>query len=143
MQFGQLTRRQFITLLGGTGAAWPPAAHAQRTAYVRLIGVFMWTAATKQYETYLAAFLRRLEELGWKKGQDTRIEVRWWTGGPEQMRQVAAELFALSPDVIMVYSNLALAAVKPMAEKVPVVFVGVGDPVAMVSSQVLPIPVAT
>ena len=55
--------------------------------------------------------------------------MRWWTGGPEQMRTVVAELLAFSPDVIMVFSNLALAVLKPMAGKVPVVFVGVGDPV--------------
>jgi putative ABC transport system substrate-binding protein len=102
---------------------------AQQPDRVRRIGVLMGTAATKQYETDLATFLRRLEELGWKKDHNARTEVRWWTGGPEQMRPVVAELLAFSPDVIMVYSNLALAILKPMAEKVPVVFVGVGDPV--------------
>ena len=45
------------------------------------------------------------------------------------MRSVAAELLKFSPDVIMVSSNLALALLKPMAGNVPVVFVGVGDPV--------------
>ena len=45
------------------------------------------------------------------------------------MRTAVAELLAFSPDVIMVFSNLALAVLKPMAGKVPVVFVGVGDPV--------------
>jgi putative ABC transport system substrate-binding protein len=45
------------------------------------------------------------------------------------MRPVVAELLAFSPDVIMVFSNLALALLKPMARNVPVVFVGVGDPV--------------
>ena len=96
---------------------------------VRRIGVLMGTAATEQFETYLATFLRQLEELGWKKGNNARTEVRWWTGGPEQMRTVVAELLAFSPDVIMVFSNLALAVLKPMVGNVPVVFVGVGDPV--------------
>jgi putative ABC transport system substrate-binding protein len=80
-------------------------------------------------ETYLDAFVSRLDELGWKKGRNTSTEVRWWTGGPEQMRTAVAELIAFSPDVIMVFSNLALAVLKPMAGKVPIVFVGVGDPV--------------
>ena len=124
-----MRRRDFITLLGGAAAAWPLAARAQQPDRMRRIGVLMGTTPTKQYETYLAAFLRRLDELGWKKGRDARIEVRWWTGGPQQMRPVVAELLAFSPNVIMVYSNLALAVLKPMAEKVPVVFVGIGDPV--------------
>jgi putative ABC transport system substrate-binding protein len=80
-------------------------------------------------EIYLAAFSKRLEELGWINDRSARIEVRWWTGGPEQMRPVVADLLASSPDVIMVFSNLALSVLKPMAGKVPVVFVGVGDPV--------------
>ena len=45
------------------------------------------------------------------------------------MRPIVAELLAFSPDVIMVFSNLALALFKPMAGNVPLVFVGVGDPV--------------
>ena len=45
------------------------------------------------------------------------------------MRPVVAELLAFSPDVIVVFSNLALALLKPMAANVPVVFVGVGDPI--------------
>jgi len=55
--------------------------------------------------------------------------VRWWTGGPDVMRPIVAEMPAASPDVIMVFSNLALAVLKPMAGNMPVVFVGVGDPV--------------
>src|SRR5262249_50389967 len=69
-----------------------------------------------------------LEQLGWTEGRNARVEVRWWTGGPEQMRPVIAELIAFSPDVIMVFSNLALAVLKPMAGSVPIVFVGGGDP---------------
>jgi putative ABC transport system substrate-binding protein len=129
MRFNHLRRREFITLLGGAAVAWPLAARAQQGDGMRRIGVLMGTTATAQFETYLASFLRRLEELGWKKGRKARTEVRWWTGGPEQMRTAVAELLAFSPDVIMVYSNLALAVLKPMAEKVPVVFVGIGDPV--------------
>jgi len=126
-----MRRRELITLLGGAAAApsllWPLAARAQRGDGMRRVGVLMGTAATEHGETYLAAFLRRLQELGWSRNIST--DVRWWTGGPEQMRPAIAELLAFSPDVIMVFSNLALAVLKPMAGTVPVVFVGVGDPV--------------
>jgi putative ABC transport system substrate-binding protein len=123
-----IIRREFIALLGGA-ATRPLAAHAQQPDRKRRIGVLMGTAPTKQYETYLAAFLRQLDEFGWKEGHNTRTEVRWWAGGPQQMRPVVVELLAFSPDVMMVYSNLALAVLKPMAGKVPVVFTGIGDPV--------------
>jgi putative ABC transport system substrate-binding protein len=125
-----MKRREFISLLGGGAAAtWPLTSRAQQGDGKRGIGVLMGAAATKLGETYLAAFFSRLEELGWKKDRNARVEVRWWTGGPEQMRPVVAGLLAFSPDVIMVFSNLALAVLKPLAGKVPVVFVGVGDPV--------------
>jgi putative ABC transport system substrate-binding protein len=125
-----MKRRQFIALLGGAGAVgWPVVSRAQQAARTRQIAVLMGTAATQQGETYLAAFLRRLEELGWRKGRNIRTEVRWWTAGPDQMRTTIAELLATSPDVVMVFSNLALALLKPLAGSVPVVFVGVGDPI--------------
>jgi hypothetical protein len=41
-------------------------------------------------------FVRRLDKLGWKDGANARIEVRWWMGGPEQMRPLMAELLAFS-----------------------------------------------
>ena len=124
-----MQRREFILALGGAAASWPLAARAQQGERMRRIGVLMGAAPTRLGETYLDAFTGRLDELGWKKGRNARTEVRWWTGGPEQMRTAVAELLAFSPDVIMVFSNLALAVLKPMAGTVPVVFVGVGDPV--------------
>ena len=50
---------------------------------------------------------------------------RW----PEQMRVWAAELIAGSPDVAVTFTNLALEVMKPIAVSVPIVFIGVGDPV--------------
>jgi putative ABC transport system substrate-binding protein len=126
---GIMKRREFIALLGGlVAASRPPTALAQQ-GNQRRIGVLMGAAPSVLGEIYLAAFSKRLEELGWVNGRNARTEVRWWTGGPDEMRPVVAELIASSPDVIMVFSNLALAVLKPMAVKVPLVFVGVGDPV--------------
>ena len=123
-----MKRREFIALLGGVAAFRPLAAQAQ-SGGVRRIGVLMGAAPSVLGDTYLAAFSKRLEELGWVNGRNARTDVRWWTGGPEQMRPIVAEMLAASPDVIMVFSNLALAVLKPMAGNVPLVFVGVGDPV--------------
>jgi|KBSSwiStaDraftv2_1062776.scaffolds.fasta_scaffold24534_5 putative ABC transport system substrate-binding protein len=123
-----MRRRTFIALVCGA-AAWPVAAPAQQGERVRRIGVLMGSAETELGKTSLATFLRRLEQLGWSQGRNARVDVRWWIGGEAEMRPVVAELLAFSPDVFMVFSNLALALLKPMAGNVPVVFVGVGDPV--------------
>ena len=111
-----MRRREFVTLIGGAAAAWPGIAGAQQPERLRRIAVLMGSATTELGKSYLATFLRRLEQLGWSEGRNARFEVRWWTGGPEEMRPVVAELLAFSPDVIMVFSNLALALLKPMAE---------------------------
>jgi putative tryptophan/tyrosine transport system substrate-binding protein len=55
--------------------------------------------------------------------------VQWWNDQPEQMRAWAAELVARTPDVAVAFSNPALAILKPLAGNIPIVFVGVGDPV--------------
>jgi putative tryptophan/tyrosine transport system substrate-binding protein len=123
-----MRRREFITLISCAAAMWPLAASAQKSDRTRKIAVLMGTAATGQGETYLAAFFRRLEEQGWTQGRNISINVRWWAGGPEQMRIAGSELLAPSPDVVITFSNLALDLLKPMAGRVPIVFAGVGDP---------------
>jgi putative ABC transport system substrate-binding protein len=123
-----MKRRAFTTLIGGA-AAWPLVALAQQPDRTRRVGVLMGSAQIEPSESYLAAFFARLEELGWMRGHNILADVRWWNGGPEQMGPVVSEMLALSPEVIMVFTNLALAVVKPMVGSVPVVFVAVGDPV--------------
>jgi len=89
----------------------------------------MGAAETTWSRGWLAAFLRRLDQLGWREGRNLFTQVQWWNDNPEQMRVWAAELVARSPDVALTYTNLALAVLKPVAGSVPIVFVGVGDPV--------------
>jgi putative ABC transport system substrate-binding protein len=123
-----MRRRDFISLAGGA-AAWPLAARAQQSHETRRIAVLMGTATTDLGKSYLATFLQRLERLGWADGRNARIETRWWTGTVDEMRPVVAELVAFSPDVTMAFSNPAVALLKAMASTIPVVFVGVGDPI--------------
>jgi putative tryptophan/tyrosine transport system substrate-binding protein len=123
-----MKRRAFITLLGGTAAAWPLAGRAQQGP-VRRVVVLMGAAETASSRGWLATFLRRLDELGWRESRNLVTQVQWWNDQPEQMRVWAAELIARSPDVAVTYTNLALAVLKPIAGNVPIVFVGVGDPV--------------
>ena len=124
-----MRRRRFITLLGGAAATWPLAARAQQGEPIRRIVVLMGAAETAWTRGWLAAFWRRLNELGWKESRNLVTQVQWWNDQPEQIRVWASELIARSPDVAVTYTNLALAVLKPIAGSVPIVFVGVGDPV--------------
>ena len=123
-----MRRREFIGLLGGAVAAWPLAARAQQGP-VRRVVVLMGAAETAWSRGWLAAFSRRLDELGWRENRNLVTQVQWWNDQQEQMRAWAAELIAHSPDVAVTYTNLATAVLKPIAGSVPIVFVGVGDPV--------------
>jgi putative tryptophan/tyrosine transport system substrate-binding protein len=76
----------------------------------------------------LAAFVNGLQKLGWRDGQNLRLEVRHAVGAAALERQ-AAELAALGPAVILVQTNLALGAVRKQNIAVPLVFVAVSDPV--------------
>lgn len=123
-----MKRRDFITIIVGA-TFWPLRTSAQPTDRMRRVGVLMGSAQTKSTEALLGAFLRRLDELGWKNGSNIHTDVRWWDDNPEKVRAAVTELVSVSPDVIVAWTNLAVAALKPVAGNVPIVFVGVGDPV--------------
>jgi len=123
-----MRRREFITLLGGA-AACPLAARAQQPERMRRIGVLMGAAETAWSRGWFTAFSRRLDELGWRESYNLITQVQWWNDQPEQMRVWAAELIARSPDVAVTFTNFALGVLKPIAGSVPIVFIGVGDPV--------------
>jgi putative ABC transport system substrate-binding protein len=121
-----MKRREFITLLSGA-AAWPMAARAQQGERVRRVGVLIGGGGS-YIPPYYSAFLRRLNELGWKQESNLRAEV-FSGGSPEELNARARELLAWQPDVMVAVTNLALGELKPIARGVPIVFVGIGDPV--------------
>ena len=126
-----MQRREFITLLGGTVAAWPLVGHAQQPERVRRIGVLLNLASDDpETKARLAAFLQRLKELGWSEGRNLRIDYRWGMGDLDHHRKNAAELIALSPDVILVHGSTIMAPLQRATRTVPIVFVSVADPVA-------------
>src|SRR5262245_59010036 len=101
MQFDQLKRRAFMTLIGGM-AAWPLAARAQQPNRMRRIGVLTpYPAEDAEAQARLTAFAQGLAQTGWTVGQNIRIDYRWGDGKPDTMRKYAAELVALAPEVIL------------------------------------------
>jgi ABC-type uncharacterized transport system substrate-binding protein len=125
------TRRQFISLLGGTAATLPFAAHAQQQGErVRRIGVLMPAAADDAaYQARIGALLQALAQLGWIIGRNVRIDTRWATANAADIRRHAAELATLAPDVILAHGGTAVASLLQATRSVPVVFPLVGDPV--------------
>ena len=126
-----MRRREFITLLGrAAAAAWPLAAQAQQPERMRLIGVFQGLAANDpEGKVRYAAFQQGLQQLGWIDGHNVRIDRRWGEGKADLMRRQAAELVALTPDVILTTGGDATERVLQATRTVPVVFAIVPDPV--------------
>jgi len=122
-----MRRRDFLGLVGGATVAGMNSARAEQGS--RRVEVLMGAAETSSSRDWIAAFLRRLEELGWRDGHNLVVKVQWWDERQEQMRTRAAELIRRSPDVAVTFTNLALEVLKPIAGNVPIVFCGVGDPV--------------
>jgi len=122
-------RRQFLTLLGGAAAAWPFAARAQQRERMRRIGALMALAADDpEAPVRVAAFAQGLQELGWTVGGNVRIDYRWAVSDADRSRY-AAELVALTPDVILATSGATLGALQQASRTVPIVFVTTVDPV--------------
>jgi putative tryptophan/tyrosine transport system substrate-binding protein len=124
-----MQRREFITFLGGA-AVWPLAARAQQPDRVRVIGSLNILAEDDpEAKLRIAAFKKSLQELGWTEGSNVRIEARWAGGDDGRVRKYAAELAALTPDVVLSSGSVTIRPVQQALRTVPIVFVQVVDPV--------------
>jgi ABC-type uncharacterized transport system substrate-binding protein len=126
MQFGQLKRREVLTLLGGA-VAWPLAVRAQ-VGKLPTVG-FLGTATPATMSSRVAAFVQRLRELGWIENRTVAIEYRWAEGRWERFAEIAAEFVRLKVDVIISSGTPAILTLKPATATIPIVFVTVADPV--------------
>jgi putative ABC transport system substrate-binding protein len=125
-----LRRRDFIALAGGAVAIAPFPARAQQRERMRLVGVLMpATADDAAMQARVGAFLQGLGQLGWAIGRNVRIDTRWATADPAEIRRHAAELAALAPDVIVAHAATTVGPLLQATRTVPVVFPAVVDPV--------------
>jgi putative tryptophan/tyrosine transport system substrate-binding protein len=123
-----MRRRDFIAGIA-VSTAMPLAARAQQSERLRRIGVLMNLAADDpEGQARLTGFLRGLQESGWADGRNAHIDTRWGTDA-DSTRKYAAELVALAPDVIVASASLATSTLQQTTRTVPIVFVGVVDPV--------------
>jgi putative tryptophan/tyrosine transport system substrate-binding protein len=121
-----MKRRDFITLLGGAAVAWPLAARAQQTAKLPTIGL-LGASTPSGWSRWVAAFVQRLNELGWNEGRTIAIEYRWAEGRSERYTEIATEFVRRKVDVIVTVGS-AVAAAKQATSVIPIVFAIANDP---------------
>ena len=118
-------RREFITLIGSSAAAWPLPARAQelarsyRVAYLALVG-----------DQDALIVKKRLDELGYSEGKNFVFDFRSAEGRLERLPQLAAELVATNPDVIVTgFGTETAKAAQAATTTIPIIFTSAGDPI--------------
>ena len=110
--------------------AWPLAAHAQQGERMPLISVLMgWPESDPRASSSLAAFRDALAKLGWREGNNIRMELRWGVADPDRMKTFAKELVDRQPDAIFSWTTPAISALARETRTIPIVFALVSDPI--------------
>ena len=125
-----MTRREFITLLGGAAAAWPLAARAQQPDRRRRLGLLQGLAAIDaEWQRRFGAFKQGLQELGWNEGRSVTFEFRFADAKPERLPALASELVEANVDVIVTNAAQPIEAARKATSTIPIVMASVGDAV--------------
>jgi putative ABC transport system substrate-binding protein len=130
MQFGELKRREIITLFGSAAVAWPLAARAQQVERVRRIGVvILYPENDPQGQLRATAFQSQLEKAGWTIGGTLQVNFEWGTGDADWVRSTTEQALRRAPDVLLANGDAATFAAHRLTTTVPTIFIGNSDPV--------------
>ncbi len=123
-----LRRREFIVLLGGAAAAWPLACHAQAPKSIPRLCFLTFDPGTLQSNRF-EAFFQGLRDLGYANGRNIAIDYLSAEGNSERFSALAAECVRRKADVIAVSTTPAAQAATAATRTIPIVMIGLGDPV--------------
>ena len=133
-----MRRRQFITLLGGAAATWPLAARAQQVKAPVRLGLVPLGSPSNAYDLSLVeAFRQGLRRVGLIEQQDIILDVIWTSGNPDQ---AVSEALRRGAELLIPCGSSASVAAKRQTSIIPIVFLSVGDPIAMGLVESLPRP---
>jgi putative tryptophan/tyrosine transport system substrate-binding protein len=124
-----MQRREFIGLVGGA-AAWPVLAQAQQSGRVPVVGFFCGVASAEDFCPSRLYFFKGLAERGYVPGRTFILEERYANEVPERFVTLAAELVNLKVDVVVSQAGAPMVALHRATSTIPIVVVGIGDPVA-------------
>jgi putative ABC transport system substrate-binding protein len=125
-----MNRREFITFIGGAAASWPLGARAQQGNRIPRVGFLFPGAKGRNYDRFVTTLTKTLLELGWTEGKNIQIDYRVADNDFAQIKALAREIVRLKPDVILASTTPAVAAFQRETRNIPIVFIGVTDPVA-------------
>jgi len=123
-----MKRREFIALFSGMAAAWPLVARAQTKNPARIGFLPIGSPDNKYDQSLVEAFRQGLRQAGLIEGQDIVLDIVWSKGDPDQ---AVAEVLQRGAKLLIPCGSSASVAAKRQTSTVPIVFLNVGDPIAM------------
>jgi putative tryptophan/tyrosine transport system substrate-binding protein len=122
-----VTRREFITILGGAAVTWPITARAQQADGMRRIGFL--GGGTVSLQPIYNGLLQGMRELGYREGKDFVVEWRLAEGQYERFAEFAAEMVRLKVEVIVVSTPAGIWPTQQATSTIPIVMGYSTDPI--------------
>jgi putative ABC transport system substrate-binding protein len=124
-----MKRRDFMKVIAGSAVSWPASALAQQSKAIPRVGVLWHAGSAAEEGVYFKAFQEGLKGLGYVDGRTISLEHRFPNETPERFVDMAAELAALKPDILVAVTPTAAIAAQRATSAIPIIFIVVPDPI--------------